>query len=102
MANSSMAVAIFASRQRWTDPGRGIQLFGTCARAAGAQAARAEIVCGRRFSAFAEWKAAIKPLDAVYEYRLHRFVAERLKILDGSEFGDAVVAEADVLGEIAT
>src|SRR5687768_10675176 len=30
-ANPSMAVAVFSSAQNWTDPGCGIQLFGTCA-----------------------------------------------------------------------
>src|SRR5919108_684010 len=28
--NPSMAVAVFASNQSWTEPGRGIQLFGRC------------------------------------------------------------------------
>lgn len=101
-ANSSMAVAVFASTQRWTDPGRGIQFFGTCAQAAGADAARAELVYGQRFSAFAAWKAAIKPANAEYGYRLYRFVAERLKVLDESEFGQAIFVEADILGRAAT
>jgi uncharacterized protein YhbP (UPF0306 family) len=101
-ANSSMAVAVFASTQRWTDPGRGIQFFGTCARAAGADAARAELVYGQRFSAFAAWKAAIKPADAESGYRFYRFLAEKLKVLDESELGEAVFVEADILGRGAT
>jgi hypothetical protein len=93
-----MALAIFASTQQWSHPGRGIQFFGACAQAAGPDAARAERIYGQRFSAFAEWKAAIEPVDAEYGYRLYRFVAERLKILDESQFGDAVFVETDVLG----
>lgn len=97
-ANDSMAVAVFASTQHWTDPGRGIQFFGACTRTSGGDAARAERIYGQRFSAFLEWKAAIRPIDAGYGYRLYRFVAERLKILDEPEFGDAVFVEADILG----
>jgi uncharacterized protein YhbP (UPF0306 family) len=101
-ANSSMAVAVFASTQRWIDPGRGIQFFGTCARAAGADAAHAELVYGQRFSAFAAWKAAITPADAEYGYCFYRFVPEKLKLLDESELGEAVFVEADIRGRGAT
>lgn len=91
-----MAVAVFASTQQWTDPGRGIQLFGTCTPAVGADAARAELVYGQRFSAFAAWKAAVTPANPEYGYRFYRFVAERLKVLDERELGDAVFVEADI------
>lgn len=40
--NASMAVAVFASPQNWTDPGRGIQLFGTCREVSDADAHDAE------------------------------------------------------------
>src|SRR4029453_15525974 len=96
-ANSTMAVAVFASTQRWNGPGRGIQFFGTCARAAERDAARAEFVYGERFSPFAALKASIEPADAEYGYRFYRFVATKLKVLDEAELGEEVFVEAGIL-----
>ena len=95
--NPSMAVAVFASGQNWTEPGRGIQLFGTCVQLAGADAAEAERMYGRRFPAYAQWKAALKPGDRALAYRFYLFAADRVKILDETAFGDAVWVEAEIV-----
>jgi uncharacterized protein YhbP (UPF0306 family) len=94
--NPSMAVAVFASAQNWTDPGRGIQLFGSCAPVAAADVAEAERVYGRRFPAYADWARTLLPGDPARAYRFYRFVADRAKILDEGEFGDAVWVEAEI------
>lgn len=96
-ANPSMAVAVFSSAQRWTEPDRGVQLFGTCAEVAMAELPYAERIYGQRFPAYAEWKAAVKPGDPALDYRFYRFAANRIKILDESEFGEAVFVEAGLV-----
>jgi uncharacterized protein YhbP (UPF0306 family) len=95
-ANPSMAVAVFASAQNWTDPGRGIQLFGTGEQVTGAVAREGEQVYGRRFHAYAEWKGTLKADDPALDYSFYRFVPDRVKILDEEAFGDAVFIEAAI------
>jgi uncharacterized protein YhbP (UPF0306 family) len=95
-ANSSTAVAIFASEQKWTDPGRGLQLFGRCDQLKGADAEIAERAYGQRFRAYSDWKGSLEPGDAALDYRFYRFVPHRVKILDEAEFGDAVWVEVQV------
>jgi len=95
-ANSSMAVAIFASEQKWTDPGRGLQLFGRCDQLTGGDAEIAERAYGQRFRAYADWKGSLKSGDAALDYRFYRFVPHTVKVLDEAEFGDAVWVEVQV------
>jgi uncharacterized protein YhbP (UPF0306 family) len=95
-ANSSMAVAIFASEQKWTDPGRGLQLFGRCDQLRGEDAVTAKRAYGQRFRAYADWKGSLKPGDAALDYRFYRFVPHTVKVLDEAEFGDAVWVEVQV------
>lgn len=95
-ANSSMAVAIFASEQKWTDPGRGLQLFGQCNQLRGEDAATAERAYGQRFRTYADWKGSLKPGDAALDYRFYRFVPHTVKVLDEAEFGDAVWVEVQI------
>src|SRR5687767_2503526 len=47
--NPSMGVAVFASGQNWTDPGRGIQLFGIGMQVADADVPSAERLYGERY-----------------------------------------------------
>ena len=54
-------------------------------------------VYGHRFTAYAAWKAALKPGDPAGQYRFYRFVPERVKILDEAEFGDAVFVQAAIV-----
>lgn len=95
-ANSSVGMAVFSASQRWVDPGRGLQLFGTCSRARGAHARRAEALYGKRFAAYARWKATLTSSDSAREYRFYRFVTKRLKVLDERDLGDAVFVYAAV------
>ena len=94
--NSSMAMTAFSSVQQWTDPGRGLQLFGTCRQAAGSHAEEAEQLYAARFQAYANWKATLEEGDLAREYRFYRFSVSSLKILDEKNFGDAVFIHASV------
>ena len=95
--NASMAVAVFVSPQDWTAPGRGIQLFGLCTEVGGDDTDYAERVYSHRYTAYAAWKAALKPGDSAEQYRFYRFVPDRVKILDEAEFGNAVFVQAEVV-----
>lgn len=94
--NSSMAVSVFSSSQKWTDPGRGIQLFGRCNRAEGEESLNAERLYANRFPAYLEWRRQRGGGDLALAYRFYSFVAENVKILEEREFGDAVFVEGEV------
>jgi uncharacterized protein YhbP (UPF0306 family) len=97
VTNPSMAVAVYASAQHWTAPGRGLQMFGACTQVAGDDARQAERTYVNRFPAYADWKAGLKPGDPALDYRFYQFVPVRVKILDEGEFGDAVWVQADIV-----
>jgi hypothetical protein len=97
VTNPSMAVAVYASAQHWTDPGRGLQLFGTCTQVAGDEAPQAERTYVNRFPAYADWKVRLKPGDPALDYRFYRFLPVSAKLLDEDEFGDAVWVQADIV-----
>ncbi len=94
--NSSAAMTIFSSSQRWLAPGAGLQLFGTGIAAEGAEANKAEELYGNRFSAYAEWKLT-RTGNISLEYRFYRFVVLRLKLLDETNIGDGIFVSANVL-----
>ena len=99
--NSSMAMAIFRSSQNWGAPDRGLQLFGTCAEVRGAEAVRAERLYGRRFPLYSKWlrgasKDEKRLASILRSYRFHRFLPERVKVLDEAEFGGGVFVTARV------
>lgn len=99
--NSSAAITIFSTAQKWGGPDRGIQLFGSCQEARGRQATKAARLYGKRFPAYSlamrgqmrEEKVRSLGLGS---YRLFRFRPMELKILDESDFGDAVFVTAAV------
>jgi len=95
--NPSMAMVIFSSVQQWGGPDKGIQLFGTCSQVMGSHVAKAEELYGKRFSAYASWKATRKQGDLVREYHIFDFVVRKLKILDEASFGEALFVSADVI-----
>jgi uncharacterized protein YhbP (UPF0306 family) len=95
-ANSSMAVAVFSSNQKWTGPDRGLQFFGTCNQLTGRHARRAEASYGARFREYTEWKSSLKPNDVAREYAFYRFVPRRIKVFDEAAFGEAVFVTAIV------
>ena len=94
--NPSAAIAIFSSSQIWTNPGRGLQLFGLCSETRGEDWVKGEELYSKRFPAFVDWKAALSKTDLAQEYRLFRFVARSLKLHDEATFGEGVFALADV------
>ena len=96
LTNSSMAMTIFSSLQKWGQPDRGVQLFGTCREAGGIQARKAEKLYSVRFPLYAEWKAHLKRGDMGEEYRFFRFLVGKLKLLDEKEFGAGVFVTASV------
>jgi uncharacterized protein YhbP (UPF0306 family) len=95
--NPSMAVAVFASPQNWTNPGRGIQLFGTCHIAFGVDEREAEDVYRQRYPPYDAWKRGLTVGDPALNYRFYLFLPNRLKILDEAEFGDGVFVEAEIV-----
>jgi uncharacterized protein YhbP (UPF0306 family) len=95
-ANPSAGVTVFSSSQTWGGPDRGLQLFGTCCRAKGAPAAKAERLYGERFPEYARWRANLNEDDAAREYHFYRLLTARLKALDEETFGEAVFISADV------
>ena len=96
--NSSMAMTIFSSSQKWTGPDRGMQLFGTCKEARGYQAMKAERWYGNRFPQYRQWKTGQGKDDQLraFRYRFYRFVPGKVKILDEREFGGGVFVTAAV------
>jgi hypothetical protein len=93
---ASAALTVFASRQDWSGPDRGVQLFGRCARAGGRRWRDAERLYARRFHGYRRWKGTLKPDSAADEFRFYRFVVSSLKLLDERQFGDGVFVSASV------
>jgi uncharacterized protein YhbP (UPF0306 family) len=91
-----VAIAVFDSAQKWGELDRGLQLFGTCRETRGATARKAEKAYGKRFKAYARWKAELEPHDTAREYRFYRFVTTQVKVFDEQEFGGAVFVMARV------
>lgn len=94
--NPSIALTVFSSAQRWTDPGRGLQLFGRCRQATGRHAETAGRLYGQRFPSYKTWKETVARETIGSAYRLYRCAVSRLKIHDEREFGDGVFVEATV------
>ncbi len=91
-ATPSAAVAVYSSTQTWGGPDRGLQLFGTCGAVDGRVLERAERFYRERFPRFADLPAE----DLARAYRLYRFQAKELKVLDDEEFGDGVLVRATI------
>ncbi len=95
-ANSTMAVCVYDSTQRWGGADCGITLYGTCRMTRGKGASRAAQVYGRRFRSYEEWRAGLSSGDAALGYRFYEFVPSRVKVLDERRLGSAVFAVASV------
>lgn len=93
LTNASMAATIFDSSQKWGLADRGMQFFGMCGEAKGEYATQAELLYGKRFQAFVEWKTAHSK-DFPFRYHFYRFVPREIKILDEGEFGGGVFVNA--------
>jgi uncharacterized protein YhbP (UPF0306 family) len=82
--NSSVAVAVYDSRQTWGNPDRGIQLFGL----AGEGAADAERLYAGRFPAYRATEQGA--------YRFYELRPRRLKLFDERALGSGVFVTARV------
>lgn len=94
--NPSMAVSVYDSTQTWGGPDRGVALWGICRETRGKGSAWAEDVYGRRFKAYAKWRAGLNSDDEATTWRFYRFVAARVKAFDETKFGPAVFVVASV------
>ncbi len=95
--NPSVALTVFSSGQRWTQPGRGIQLFGIAEEASGSAAERAERSYGARFPDYHTWKASLSEDDLARQYRFYRIVVNTVKVLDEETLVDALFAWATIV-----
>jgi hypothetical protein len=89
-------MTIFSSSQIWTNPGRGLQVFGICREARRQQVTKAEELYEERFPGYTDWKATLGKNDLAQEYRLFRLITSRLKLHDEETFGDGVFIFAEV------
>ena len=96
LRNSSMAIAIFSSNQSWGGADCGLQLFGTCKRATGREATKADKLYGKRFAEYNAWKAGLDSDSVGRDYRFYRFVATELKVFDEKELGAGTFVLAKV------
>lgn len=87
-ANPSAAVAVFASKQSWGGPDRGIQLFGSAREVDGADARKARRLYQQRFAAY-QWT----DLGA---YAFYRFRPRSVKLFDERSLGSGVFVTASV------
>jgi uncharacterized protein YhbP (UPF0306 family) len=94
--NPSIAIAVFSSRQIWSGPDQGLQLFGLCHQAESAHAKRAAESYGERFRQYATWKSKLRPDDPAREYQWYEFVPNYIKVFDERAFGEAVFVCVDV------
>ncbi len=85
-ANPSVAVAVYASEQRWGEPDRGIQLFGTARELDPAGARDAEAVYAARFPGY--------DFERISAYRFYVLRPRRLKVFDETELGTGVFVTA--------
>ncbi len=95
-SNSSMAVTVFSSRQRWGQRDCGLQLFGDCSLARGRLIKTAERLYVTRFRAYSIWRDHLTSDDMGRAYRFYRFLPTSLTLLDEARFGDGVIVSARV------
>jgi uncharacterized protein YhbP (UPF0306 family) len=96
-SNPSVALTVFSSEQGWTQPGRGIQLFGIAEEASGSAAERAERAYGTRFPDYHTWKVSLSEDDLARQYRFYRIVVNTVKVLDEETLGAAIFAWATIV-----
>jgi uncharacterized protein YhbP (UPF0306 family) len=96
LTNAAIAMTVFSSAQQWTEPGQGVQLFGTGEQTSRAFADEAERSYSNRFHDYTSWKRTLQDSDLARKYRFYLFRVSRLKILDERAFGDAIFVSASV------
>lgn len=89
-ANATAAIAVYDSGQTWTEPDRGIQLFGSAKEVTGHAVDDAQALYGHRFPAYDR--------DTLSGYRCYRFRTRRMKLFDEYALGSGVFVTATVRG----
>ncbi len=90
-ANSSVAVAVYNSRQAWARPKRGLQMFGTCSLAQKKKKTEAEYQYGRRFAGYKSWiRTLTKEEREALRSRFYVIRVSAVKIFDEPLFGEEV------------
>jgi uncharacterized protein YhbP (UPF0306 family) len=87
-ANSSVAVAVYDSRQTWGGADQGIQLFGSAREATGRALRDAEELYAGRFPGYRE--------EDFGGYRFYLFRSRRIKLFDERALGTGIFVTADV------
>jgi uncharacterized protein YhbP (UPF0306 family) len=87
-SNEAATIAVYDSSQPWDRPGRGIQLFGTAGEIDGTDRERYEWLYAERFPAYSP--------GSLRAYRLYRFRAHSVKLLDEPVLGGGVFVVARV------
>jgi uncharacterized protein len=95
-SNSSMAVAVFDSHQRWGRPDRGVQLFGTASEASGKWRDTATKAYARRFPGFEKWRDHEVRHEGRFVLRPYRFQPSRAKVFDERSLGSGRFIEVDI------
>lgn len=95
--NPSMAMTVFSSSQAWGSPDQGLQLFGTCGLARGADAIKALNSYAGRFPTYTGWQRSLSPDDPGKNYQLYRFLVNRVKVFDEQAWGSALSILATVI-----
>ena len=93
-ANSSMAMAVFSSAQKWGGPDQGLQFFGTCHPAS--ESSPAQEGYANRFPGYWTWYKELGAEDPGREYRLYRFLPTQVKVFDETSLGGGLFVQANI------
>ena len=94
--NPSMAMTVFSSSRTWGDRDQGLQLFGSCNLARDANAIKALNSYVIRFPTYTGWQRSLGQDDPGKNYRLYRFLIDRVKIFDEQVWGEPLSVLATV------
>ena len=94
-ANSSMAMAVFSSAQKWGGPDQGLQFFGACHPAA--ESLPAQEVYVNRFPGYRIWYQELGAEDPGREYRFYRFLPSQVKVFDETGLGGGLFVQANIM-----
>ena len=87
--NSSVAVAVYDSRQTWNRAKKGLQLWGSCAVAKGRKKTEAAYRYGKRFNAYRKWIASLSTEErSEFTSQFYVIKVKSMKIFDEAVFGE--------------
>jgi uncharacterized protein YhbP (UPF0306 family) len=87
--NPSVAVSIFDSHQVWDNPKKGLQLFGTCHLASGADILKGGALYAQRFTGLMKFIKNIDDLAGkVLTSKIYRVDVEKIQLFDEDNIGE--------------